>query len=505
VTQDLSRLDFGAIAAEEEQHYLQHYFVPHRGYKNALSGKKTVITGPKGSGKSALRIQIKTELDNRRINASRNSDDDGVSRNLVIEIPRSEVPWGELSWPQGVGIREVDAKTNAWLAVFLYHISLTIENFTSRPYPLEDVSTVAQHLGLEQPSALRLRDVAVFFRGISARFARGEVVEKYGFDPVQRMVRETLAAVNQTLSADAVEIRLLCDQLDENWKGSEAESLTLQALFQASRFISGLGSGISVQVFVRSDIWRRLGFTDRDKLMSRVEELKWSAADLEHLLAERIRYSIRCEGTDREAIALAFGDSLFGPDGSPSQKRLLDMFEFVHYRPRDLILLCQEARDARGDIDGPLSQENLAEGFNQYSNKKLEMIAASESVGIDRHIPTVLPLLRGSTSPIIGFNLVRKIRDAGGLTEAEALTMIECLIEREVIGIRLRINERDMYYHQEPAILKRPFSKGTHYVFHQSLHKALDIVQLVASKTRKKSHRGKGLNPRFAYEESGEE
>ena len=50
---DLCKIDLGMDEAEKDQR-LQEYFLKTGSYQKALEGKKTIILGRKGSGKSAI-------------------------------------------------------------------------------------------------------------------------------------------------------------------------------------------------------------------------------------------------------------------------------------------------------------------------------------------------------------------------------------------------------------------------------------------------------------------
>lgn len=50
---ELSKIDLGKDEAEQDER-LKEYFLKTTSYENALTGKKTIIVGRKGSGKSAI-------------------------------------------------------------------------------------------------------------------------------------------------------------------------------------------------------------------------------------------------------------------------------------------------------------------------------------------------------------------------------------------------------------------------------------------------------------------
>ena len=61
---DLSKIDLGKDEAEQDER-LKEYFLKTTSYNNALTGKKTIIVGRKGSGKSAIFTLVQEELESQ--------------------------------------------------------------------------------------------------------------------------------------------------------------------------------------------------------------------------------------------------------------------------------------------------------------------------------------------------------------------------------------------------------------------------------------------------------
>lgn len=58
----LARFELGASSAENEFRDLQYYYLPTEGYRRALAGEVRLVVGRKGSGKTALFVQVRDKL-----------------------------------------------------------------------------------------------------------------------------------------------------------------------------------------------------------------------------------------------------------------------------------------------------------------------------------------------------------------------------------------------------------------------------------------------------------
>ena len=101
---DLVKIDLGKDEAEQDSR-LKEYFLKTTYYENAFSGKKTIIIGRKGSGKSAIFILLQDELEK--------------NDSLVIPITPDQYSWSALKDYKEQGILPEQAHTNAWKLTLL--------------------------------------------------------------------------------------------------------------------------------------------------------------------------------------------------------------------------------------------------------------------------------------------------------------------------------------------------------------------------------------------------
>jgi hypothetical protein len=101
---DLTRIDLGKGEAEKDLH-LKKYFLKTHHYNSAFSGKKTIIIGRKGSGKSAIFTLMRDEL--------------AEQGKLVIPIIPDQFSWSALGDYKGKGIPLEQAYMNVWKLTLL--------------------------------------------------------------------------------------------------------------------------------------------------------------------------------------------------------------------------------------------------------------------------------------------------------------------------------------------------------------------------------------------------
>ncbi len=103
----LEQIDLGKDEAEQDAR-LHEYFLRTGYYRNALEGRKTLIIGRKGSGKSAIFILMQREL--------------GNAGKLVIPITPDQYAWTALKDYREKGILPEHAHTNSWKLTLLTSI-----------------------------------------------------------------------------------------------------------------------------------------------------------------------------------------------------------------------------------------------------------------------------------------------------------------------------------------------------------------------------------------------
>src|SRR5690606_15276615 len=97
-----------------------------------------------------------------------------------------------------------------------------------------------------------------------------------------------LQDVQTTLEAEKKTIWVLFDKIDELFPGDRAERIrTLESLIVTSMNIRRTFPRISPKIFLRTDIWRTLNFTNKSHLSDKQIELRWNSRQVASLLLKR--------------------------------------------------------------------------------------------------------------------------------------------------------------------------------------------------------------------------
>jgi hypothetical protein len=454
----LQNVDFGRIAAEDERLTLPNYFVEPQQYARIARGEDWLVLGPKGSGKSAINVKLQAQP---------------PANTLVLDISPDEIGWAEIKRYQDCGISPSQAKKNAWLALFLHHITENIERFTTRAYPSDLLRELLVKSGAPAKAKMTLQEVGLQFRVISAKFGKGENPPGVQFEEAVRSVKDAIRILDEGLEADAKDVRLLVDRLDEHWTAGTQDDLTLEGLLLAAREMASLARNIRVQIFLRSDIWARLNFHDKDKFKANMTEIHWTDDSLQALVAERIRYSAQVTGGDEGILYWAFVQEVEGVMGQAGRRDTFRyIFSVIQRRPRDLLYVCGKAAQFRGPVGRPVSSEQVLRALDDYSRNRLDNILHAETA---RTVPELAKLVRalfGSRIRVRWITLEQKIKEASEKYAADPKKYLDLLLEYEILG---RADNGDEFYSDDPAILDMDTNKDTTFVFHPSLRKSMQL------------------------------
>jgi hypothetical protein len=298
----LRHLSFGSRVAEEEIDDLRSYFVETHQWEKIFHDSVDIVYGPKGSGKSALYFLLLSRLDdlfdrNIILIPAENLRGAPVFRDLVSNPPTTELEFVSL-WK-------------------LYMLSLAAQSM--REYGVINdssrhvVRTLEYSGFLKKANSLRnlLRDAIDYVRPL----LRPDSVEGgVAFDPDTGMpvgftgkitlreptssqrqlgftsIDELIDALNQSLEEASYHIWLVIDRLDVAFSDNhDLETNALRGLFKM--YLDMLAHpNISVKIFLRSDIWRRItrsGFREASHI-TRAVDVTWDRTSLLNIVIKRI-------------------------------------------------------------------------------------------------------------------------------------------------------------------------------------------------------------------------
>ena len=369
----LSSLYFGKDDAETDIQVgglLKEGFLRTAAYEAVIAGKKRLIIGRKGSGKSAICLFIRNTLAN----------EDGVSLITPDDISAEEIRRFELP-----GITREQSKAVIWRYAFNIQIckhlltkAKVLFKSESR-YPAEmaalrqflvdngEVADLTLHEKfwkmLERIKAsIKLEALGIGLSGDIAAPSPGIRISTQ-LEALERCIKKACRLV--TAKGDKP-LLLLVDQLEKVWSNDTDSDLMVIGLLLASKQVSQTFSHVICTVFLRTDIYELLQFSDRDKFRGDEMHIDWKPEFLSDLVFARARASV-----DTEAQPRQIWDAFF-----PAQVTNLPSIDFVIQRtlmrPRDIIQLCNACRDiAEKNGHSAITEGDIHEAVAQYSNWKL--------------------------------------------------------------------------------------------------------------------------------------
>lgn len=364
----LSQIDLGSPAAENETQQLNYYFVKTAEFARALRAEGAVVIGRKGSGKSAVFLQVAEAVGKDR-------------RVCIVDLRPASHNLSEMRQALlGIASAGIFDHTIAafWQYVIYVEVLLKIREIVL-PRSRNDS-------GLQQ----RIREIEEAF-SLTDNVVSGDFTSRLGtavkeviqasttirdpadlrnkltnimFEaPIPRL-REAIVSFKDFFSG----ILVLIDDLDKGWPPRQVEKhdvMTVRHLIEVlnrvQRDLTRRKFDFRHLVFLRSDIYERLVEQTSDRGKYNPIKVDWSDPEqLRHLLRERVFSSVN--SAQHEAMWAALNPPMHGADA------VSVMIESSLRRPRFLIDLCERtlsfAINRGHDV---VSIDDVEEGMRQMS------------------------------------------------------------------------------------------------------------------------------------------
>ena len=362
----LGDIDLGSGDAESDRR-LSDYFVKTPYVDSALSIKRSHFLGSKGSGKSALFSQL-----------DRLFIETGHETLIVRKMTPDQYAWNALRQYKEQGLSSEQAHTNAWkfsiaieaagsLAV-MHDESISSESAREARQLL--ASFIHQNYGNADPTLIST--ATHLLKGIKSfnleAFGFGVGFEQHDREqPLTPLVIESLL---ETISVVTSEIGLVVtfDKLDDSWDGSEESKFVLIGLLKAAKEINDKyargvpPSGLSIIVFLRTDIYEGLRFDDKDKHRALEQHIVWNADLLRTMINERLTAGLKV-------------DDLFEPG---EMRGSILPFNYIvkrtFLRPREVIQFLNECIHRAGEESTEIKKDQVREAEERYSYWKVDDI-----------------------------------------------------------------------------------------------------------------------------------
>ena len=365
---------FGDVAAEDDA--VLDYFLTTDAVARIGSGDAFLVLGRKGAGKTAL---VRHFAEGRG---------KGVSRSLNL----GGYPWAIHAQRIDHGASDVEAYVSSWrylIAVQLATLALSRvkddadegarairqflhDNYGSETLPLDEVL---------RPGKLRLSSLSfeptVFgckLGGIALDRKAGDLKFGSELDALSDLL--ITATVKLAKRIGAPSLMLHFDELDQGISTLTAErSRMLSGLVLAVRSVrQKYREGIPVKpvIYLRSDLWDRLAFSDKNKISERLAlRLEWDADSLLELVTTRLQAKL---GKDARWQTITSAET--SARGANTKWGFVLSRTFL--RPRDVIRFLNSAlAQARRRDDEPLvigNQDliNARESYSSYLKAELD-------------------------------------------------------------------------------------------------------------------------------------
>lgn len=368
---DFSRLNFGALAAERDDS-LRDYFIESESFRRLISGEKSVIMGPRGSGKTAL---FRMVADRARANAQ-----------TVIELTPDEYSYELLAETMASEAKGAWAKHGAYSAAWKYLIYVLVMKklvqtggkFKKGPEAKIYEYLRDHHDGVDKNPIGTLISYMKRLEGLKigsyeAGLKVRELQKLYRLEEIEPL----LESLNEVAGREGVVV--LVDELDRGWDASEDAIAFVSGLFQAAVGIGLRTPNVRVLVSLRRELYENIPalYEDAQKVRDVIETVEWDEPSLRSLIARRIAHSVpdlAQADSDTQLWTSVFSDVL-AYRNTNSFNYLVDR---TLYRPRELIQFCTEVRDAAvGRATGfPASYDDVSLAEIGYSEARTKDISA---------------------------------------------------------------------------------------------------------------------------------
>jgi energy-coupling factor transporter ATP-binding protein EcfA2 len=364
---------FGDVSAEEDDSVLS-YFLKTDAVDEIESGSKLVVIGRKGSGKTALAKYF----------------DHTAKDYVTTSVSLRTYPWNMHAERRNLGASEIESYVSSWrylLAVKATSLILAAKGMRAQTdaqraahqFLLDNYGGINPSLSdILRPKSLKLSKTSFSpsimgnaLGGVEFDAKSGSVVPE--LDSLTDVILENAQIIcGQT---GVKKLLLHIDELDQGLSTmDEKRSQMIIGLILAGRTIRALSADaarIYPIIYVRSDIWDELRFSDKNKIsQSSAVYLEWNADSLREMVNERIRVKlgngIIWEDIE-DGLLMRGSQTKWGHIISRTFLRPRDVIQFLNYA---LIKAVREVPDADGFDNTDI--QAAREPYSRYLKQELD-------------------------------------------------------------------------------------------------------------------------------------
>lgn len=379
---ELSDVDFGHGTAELESH-LKEYFLETESYQRVFDGRRSIVIGRKGTGKTAL--------------AKYFSENENPSFQYVVRIEASHSTYVKVDENLRSYTSQIKNLDSSFKMGWLFTAVLSLVERLShekRMYVTKDERNLYKfakaHYMYTADDPISSIAGYVFnwirhLKSVGPVTREGYQMEQNVIFDEPRLLKLLTSAIER-INNQGRTVFLFFDKLDERWDGSELYISFLQGLLLAIKDIKATGLNVRPVILLRDDIFDDVTktFQHIDHYRMEIERIKWDEESLLELIALRIRKSLELRGNrvpfqeTKDIWRMVF------PQDIPARRSPIAPYAYIVertlMRPRDIILFCTHAKDVAVDRKHKQVLANdLVEGEQTYSEIKLKDLSAEYS------------------------------------------------------------------------------------------------------------------------------
>lgn len=486
---ELKSLRLGEHIAENEVATLENYFVETPGFRHVLADATTIFVGRKGTGKTANFFEAAAQL-----------GEDARVLTVVVK-PHSYELEGLVRLMRRYSerdSREFLAESIWRLLLYTTIASAAAEEIAARRVPPQSGSPEMELLTFTEEAvdlfqtdfALRIESVVDALtldeRDESIRRDRRQVGEALHEDLLPYL-RQLLGKVLK----DRDRVAVLVDNLDKAW-GHSADldplSHFLIGLLSSARRVSqefakqdGWRDALNVTlgVFIREDIFRRVQALAREPDKLPVAHLRWDDPEmLLRVLDARYEAARDTAPEDGELWAKYFDDKTRGVKTSHY------MVSRVLPRPRDLVYFANAAIEtAIGRGHGRVTEDDVMKAEESYSQFAFEALQVENGLSAPG-LYDVFYEFAGGPSVLEQQDLLTAI-ERSGVDAQDSGATLQRLLELSFLGMETRDGEFEYYElssdPERTRVLARKFAEANgaemRYAVHPAFRAYLEVIE----------------------------
>ncbi len=370
---DIKSLNLGSDSAERDIDVgLADYFYQNDTYNRFLNGRKTILVGNRGAGKSAMFKYIGA-IERKKGNLVLELSPEDYSYELLSEYLRSEQEgsWGKQSaysvaW-QYLLYNLIFRKIAENKRGLLIGAQKNIYNYISGSSIAQETSSI----GILVNYLKRIERVKI--ESHEGTIRANDLQSLYDLEDIKALIPSLKNVLKNT------RITVLIDELDKGWDNSDDAKYFIAGLFQATQKINLISpKNLRIYISIRQELFDNIPqiYEDAQKIREDVEVIRWGRNELLELIARRIAHSFP------ESEKLTAGKRWKAIFVSKMASSNIDSLDYIidrtQLRPRELLQfckLCVECLDY-SLVSKRIDERAIAAAEESYSEQKTRDLAA---------------------------------------------------------------------------------------------------------------------------------